>query len=169
MKHGGRVFLGLGTNLGERAGHLAAAVQELRQVAGFTLLARASTYESRALGDSGGPDFLNSVVAALWRGTPLELLAACRQIENRHGRTRPYRDAPRTLDIDILFWEGKALDSPRLTVPHPRLTGRAFALLPLLELAPGLADPNTGRSLSRYLSPALLRQGVAVCGEAAVA
>jgi 2-amino-4-hydroxy-6-hydroxymethyldihydropteridine diphosphokinase len=169
MKPRGRVFLGLGANLGERADQLTSAVCELQQCAGFTLLARASDYESRALGDPGGPDFLNSAVSGLWSGTPLELLGACRKIENRHGRTRPYRDAPRTLDIDILYWEGLALTTPRLTVPHPRLTRRAFALLPLLELAPDLIEPGTGRSLSSYLSAVLLRQGVDLYGEAALA
>jgi 2-amino-4-hydroxy-6-hydroxymethyldihydropteridine diphosphokinase len=164
-----RVFLGLGTNLGERADHLASAVHSLKQLASFTLLSRASMYESLALGDPGGPDFLNSAVSGLWNGTPQELLAACQEIENCHGRTRPHRDAPRTLDIDILFWEGCCVATPRLTVPHPRLRERAFALLPLLELAPDLVEPGTGTPLSSCLSPALLRQGVALHGEAAVA
>ena len=163
------LFLGLGTNLGARQDHLESAVRALRRLPRFILLARASVYESRALGDPGGPDFLNTAVAGFWNGTPAELLAACLRIEDRHGRTRPYRDAPRTLDIDILFWEGCSVSTPRLTVPHPRLTERAFALLPLLELAPDLLDPRTGRPLSSHLAPVLLRQGVALRGEATVA
>jgi 2-amino-4-hydroxy-6-hydroxymethyldihydropteridine diphosphokinase len=100
------------------------------------------------------------VVAGWWRGTPDELLLSCQSIETRLGRTRPFVNAPRTIDIDLLFWEGRAVHSPQLSVPHPRLAERAFALFPLLELAPELTSPQGGRPLAADLTGALLTQGI---------
>ena len=115
---------------------------------GFTLLTRSQTYATEAIGDPGGPPFLNAAVAGLWEGTPDLLLSACLEIEANFGRVRTYRNAPRTLDIDILYWEGHTIHTPHLAVPHLGLTQRAFALLPLLELAPDLVEPHSRRPLS---------------------
>lgn len=137
-------------------------MRALKALDGFTLLARSHVYRTEAVGDPGGPPFLNAAVAGLWDGTPEELLAACLGIEAALGRTRSYRNAPRTLDIDLLFWEGRRILAPGLEVPHPRLTGRAFALLPLLDLAPDLVDPETGRPLAGFVTSGLFAQGIRV-------
>jgi len=135
-------------------------VRALAALHGFTLLAGSRIYHTEAMGDPGGPPFLNCAVAGLWAGAPEELLSACFAIEASGGRRRSYPNAPRTLDIDILFWEGRQISTPRLTVPHPRLFGRAFALLPLLALAPDAFHPGTGRPLSEHVTGALLAQGI---------
>jgi 2-amino-4-hydroxy-6-hydroxymethyldihydropteridine diphosphokinase len=88
--------------------------------------------------DSSGPDYLNAVARLQTRRSAPELLAALQQIENAAGRERPYRNAPRTLDLDVLLYGASCIDSAVLTVPHPRMHQRAFVLLPLAELAPDL-------------------------------
>jgi 2-amino-4-hydroxy-6-hydroxymethyldihydropteridine diphosphokinase len=156
----GPVYLGLGSNLGDRAGFLQAAVRDLRSLPGFVLLRQAGLYSTAAVGESAGGEFVNTVVAGSYTGSPNELLDHCLEIEQKHGRERPYPWAPRTLDIDLLWWEGVTLESPRLTLPHPRLHERAFALVPLLELAPHLCLPRTGTPLSAALTPHVLSQGI---------
>lgn len=156
------MYLGLGSNLGQRAGFVEAALRDLRALKGFVLLRRAGMYRTAPLGEHAGDEFVNTAVAGWFDGTPTELLKRCQEIEAAHGRTRPYPWAPRTLDIDVLWWEGQVITSPALTVPHPRLRERAFALLPLLDLAPHLVWPETGQALSTALSPALLKQGIEV-------
>jgi 2-amino-4-hydroxy-6-hydroxymethyldihydropteridine diphosphokinase len=94
--------------------------------------------------DAAGPDFFNAVAALDTLLAPCELLAALQAIEQRFGRERPYRNAPRTLDLDLLLHGDVQLDSPTLTLPHPRLHQRAFVLLPLLEIAPALDVPGLG-------------------------
>jgi 2-amino-4-hydroxy-6-hydroxymethyldihydropteridine diphosphokinase len=164
----GPVFIGIGSNVGDRDGWLQAGIDRLVADVRFTLLRRASVYETAAIGaDSGGP-FLNTAISGLWDDTPGALLAACRGVEDRAGRRRPHRWAPRTLDLDILFWRGVVLWSDELQIPHARLTERAFALLPLLQLAPGLTEPATGRAYAGYLSSELLDQGVVRPGAATV-
>lgn len=161
MTHG-TVYLGLGSNLGSRSLYLEGAVHKLQAEPRFTLLRRAQVYESRALGARAGGSFLNTVVAGAWEGTPHELLDCCQAIELAFGRTRPYPDAPRTLDIDLLWWEGVELDTPALSLPHPRLHERAFALVPLLEIAGRLTCATTGVPLASSLSGALFSQGLEV-------
>jgi len=160
MSRTGRVFLGLGSNLLDRDAHLDAARAALAAHERFTPLRASAIYETDPVEYGDQPAFLNQVVAGLWTGTPGELLAACQQIETAEGRTRPFPNAPRTLDIDILFWEGLTIDTPALTIPHPCLTQRAFALVPLLELAPDLIDPATAKPLSSSLNITLLDQGI---------
>lgn len=156
----GAVYLGLGSNLGDRGGWIESAVSDLRALPKFTLLRRAEMYSSRALGKRAGGEFLNTALAGLWEGTPKELLEACQSLEQAHGRMRPFADAPRTLDIDLLWWEGVEMSTTDLTLPHPRLSERAFALVPLLEIAPELIERRGGLRLSASLSPALLQQGI---------
>jgi 2-amino-4-hydroxy-6-hydroxymethyldihydropteridine diphosphokinase len=157
----GRVFLGLGSNLGDRRDLLMSACAALAAWPRFTLLTRSSLYETQAMGSCDGPDFLNMAVSGLWVGEPERLLRATQSIEAVHGRVRSFRDAPRTLDIDILWWEGLRWNSRILTIPHPRLLQRAFALLPLLELAPELSDRTRGIPLRASLDRALLSQEIA--------
>lgn len=103
---------------------------------------RASPFYRSAPVQASGPDFINAVAELDTTLAPLELLDALQALELRHGRERPYKNAPRTLDLDLLLYDGQRMDTPRLTLPHPRLHERAFVLYPLRDLAPGLQLPQ---------------------------
>jgi 2-amino-4-hydroxy-6-hydroxymethyldihydropteridine diphosphokinase len=138
-----RAYIGLGANLGDARATLDAACEALARLPGTTLAARSSWYRSAPI-DARGPAFINGVVALDTPLAPLELLDALQAIEQRHGRERPYRNAPRTLDLDLLLYDDLELQGERLTLPHPRLHERAFVLQPLAELAPALVIPGHG-------------------------
>lgn len=134
-----RAYVGLGANLGaDLLGTLTAAARALGELPGTRLLALSSVWRSAPV-DAGGPDFLNAVAMLDTDLAPLALLDALQAIEQAHGRERPYRNAPRTLDLDLLLMGDQVLDTPRLVLPHPRLHERAFVLRPLLEVAPHLS------------------------------
>ncbi|MBV8124094.1 MAG: 2-amino-4-hydroxy-6-hydroxymethyldihydropteridine diphosphokinase [Burkholderiaceae bacterium] len=139
-----RAWVGLGANLGNLDATLAAALEALAGLPGTRLLRSSSFYRSAPV-DSSGPDYLNAVAELETALAPLQLLDALQAIESAHGRERPYLNAPRTLDLDLLSYGDWVLNSPRLTLPHPRLHQRAFVLQPLLELAPDLSLPGLGR------------------------
>lgn len=130
-------YIGLGANLGNAAATVRAAARALQEDAGITAL-RLSTLYRTAPVDSSGPDYVNAVAEIRTTHTPPALLAALQAIEHRHGRERPYRNAPRTLDLDLLWYDGRHIQTPALTVPHPRMHERAFVLRPLQELFPDL-------------------------------
>jgi 2-amino-4-hydroxy-6-hydroxymethyldihydropteridine diphosphokinase len=142
-----RVFVSLGSNLGERAATLRAAAAALAALPGTTVVAASSVYETAPQDYEDQPAFLNQVLCLDTALAPLDLLHECQRIEREHGRTRELRFGPRTLDIDILLVQDVESDSPELTLPHPRLTRRAFVLVPLSELwdlakgMPGLDVP----------------------------
>lgn len=136
-----QVYIGVGANLGDAVGSVRAAIAELAAAPGLTEVVSASLYRSAPV-DASGPDFINTVLRANTTLAPLALLDLLQAIEARHGRERPYRNAPRTLDLDLLLYGNVALDVPRLSVPHPRMHERAFVLAPLVELAPDLALPQ---------------------------
>ena len=138
-----RVHIGLGANLGDARATLEAARDALAALPGCTLVACSSWWRSAPL-DASGPDFLNGVVALDTTLSPLALLDALQAIERQHGRERPYRNAPRTLDLDLLLYGEQIITDSRLTVPHPRLLERAFVVYPLLEIAPQLTVPGFG-------------------------
>ncbi len=146
---GERVFVGLGANLGDARAAVEDALARLSALPGTALIARSSLYRTAPV-DASGPDFVNA--AAELRSTlkPLDLLHALQAVERSHGRERPYRNAPRTLDLDLLLYGQEVLQTVELTLPHPRLHGRAFVLHPLLELAPDLMHPVLG-ALRRFL------------------
>ena len=135
--------IGLGANLGDVRTTLAAAQRALAALPETTLRAASSIYRSAPI-DSSGPDYLNAVVLLDTRLTPQALLAELQRIERDHRRERPYRNAPRTLDLDLLFHGAQQIDTQALTVPHPRLHERAFVLRPLAELVPALVIPGRG-------------------------
>lgn len=139
----GRAFVGLGANLGDARATLDAAFDALAALPGTTLLRRSSIYRTAPI-DSGGPDYLNAVAELQTTLDPHDLLAQLQEIERRHGRERPYRNAPRTLDLDLLLCDAQVLDTPALVLPHPRLHQRAFVLQPLAELDAGLQVPGHG-------------------------
>jgi 2-amino-4-hydroxy-6-hydroxymethyldihydropteridine diphosphokinase len=136
-------FIGLGSNVGDRAATIEAALREIAALPGTTLVARSALYESAPL-EAGGGDYLNAVARVRTRLAPLDLLHALQAIEARHGRHRPYPNAPRTLDLDLLLHGEAGLATAELSLPHPRMHERAFVLLPLAEVAPGLSLPGRG-------------------------
>ncbi len=136
-------WIGLGANLGDARVALAAAWQALGALPSTRAVALSSLYRSAPI-DSSGPDYLNAVGRLETALDPLTLLDALQAIEAAHGRERPYRNAPRTLDLDLLLHGGRVLDTPRLVLPHPRAHERAFVLQPWAELAPGLVLPGHG-------------------------
>lgn len=129
-----RVFLSLGSNLGDRLGHLVAAREALAALPGTSLLAASRVYETAPQDFAGQPEFLNQAVCLETVLEPCELVAATQHIEVEKGRVRGRRFGPRTLDIDILLVEDVEIADLELTIPHPRLTQRAFVLVPLAEV-----------------------------------
>ncbi|WP_179401899.1 2-amino-4-hydroxy-6-hydroxymethyldihydropteridine diphosphokinase [Burkholderia guangdongensis] len=138
-------YLGLGANLGDARQTLKDAVVCLAQQRTVAVLGKSSLYRTAPV-DAGGDDYFNCVVKIDTSLAARELLALCHQIEHHFGRERPYRNAPRTLDLDILLFGDHSIDEPDLIVPHPRLTDRAFVLVPLVEIDPSLAIPARGRA-----------------------
>jgi len=130
-------YIGLGANLGDARQTIAAAIQILRESSGILAIRQAPLYSSDPV-DAQGPVFINTVIAVDTTLDPLHLLDLLQAIEQQHGRERPYRNAPRTLDLDLLLYGTQTIDTPRLIVPHPRMHQRAFVLRPLQDLAPGL-------------------------------
>ncbi|HVE11726.1 MAG TPA: 2-amino-4-hydroxy-6-hydroxymethyldihydropteridine diphosphokinase [Paraburkholderia sp.] len=138
-------YLGLGANLGDARQTLKDAVVCLAQQHAITVVAKSSMYRTAPI-DAGGDDYFNLAVKLETALPVRHLLALCHKIEHHFGRERPFRNAPRTLDIDILLYGEHCIDEPDLTVPHPRLTERAFALVPLIELDDSLIIPQRGRA-----------------------
>ncbi|MEP7296504.1 MAG: 2-amino-4-hydroxy-6-hydroxymethyldihydropteridine diphosphokinase [Burkholderiales bacterium] len=138
-----QAWIGLGANLGDARATLVAALAALGLLPDTSLLAASSVYRSAPV-DSTGPDYLNAVARLETRLAPQALLVELQRIEREHGRERPYRNAPRTLDLDLLLHGDARLATPTLTLPHPRLHERAFVIVPLAELAPALVIPGRG-------------------------
>ena len=141
-----RIVAGLGANLGDRLGGLRGAARALDELRATTVIARSRVYESAPAGGPPQPDYLNAATLLSTHLTPRELLDEILQIERQLGRQRPdpVRWGPRPIDIDLLWGSGLQIDEPGLTVPHPRLAERPFALQPLLDVAPEATDPHTG-------------------------
>jgi len=144
------VYLGLGSNLGDREGTLRRARERLAALPGTTLSAESGVYVSAPVGGPEQDDYLNQVVELRTTLSPHDLLAAIREIEVRLGRKRAVRWGPRTVDIDILWYHGLPVADADLEVPHPRMEARRFVLEPLAELAPDLVLP-TGRTVAEAL------------------
>ena len=144
----------LGANLGDAALALRHAWQALARTPGVQVQQASCLYRTAPV-DSFGPDYFNAVVAVATQLTAPALLAVLQGIEQRFGRERPYANAPRTLDLDLLLYGSARIDSPRLTVPHPRMWARAFVLVPLADVAPAL--------VSAEALQAVAGQGIARC------
>lgn len=137
-------FIGLGSNLEDPCSQLRRAFDDLAGLPGTKLIARSSLYRSAPLGFAEQPDFVNAVAKIETPLTPQALLQALLQIEHRHGRERTFRNAPRTLDLDVLLYGDVQLHEHGLTIPHPQMHLRAFVLKPLLEIAPDMVIPGIG-------------------------
>ena len=148
-----RAVIGLGANLGDRRGTMESAA---RAVAEIARVERTSpVYETDPVGPPQ-PGYLNAALLALYDGSPEELLDALLAIEHELGRVRAERWGPRTIDLDILWIEGVLWETDRLSVPHPRLRERPFAIVPLLDVAPHATDPASGEPYVR--PPEILRR-----------
>ncbi len=130
-------YIGIGANLGHPAQTVRDAIDQLGAHPAIEVLKRSSLYRS-APHEASGPDFINAVVLIRTGLRPAALLAALQAVEHQFGRVRSYRNAPRTLDLDLLIYAKLQLTTPSLTLPHPRMHERAFVLAPLAELAPSL-------------------------------
>lgn len=140
---GVEAFVGLGANLGDPAATVRGAIDELARLPRSRLVAQSSLYRSAPV-DAAGPDYLNAVVCILTQLEAAELLAHLLRIERLHGRLRPYANAPRSLDLDLLLYGDARMHTPALTLPHPRMHVRAFVLAPLAEIAPAAVVPGYG-------------------------
>lgn len=139
-------YIGLGSNLGDRAANIQRGLEALRRVSRHVMAS--SLYETPAAGFQGQPAFLNAVCRIWTRLTAFELLAEARRAQADASGARPFPNGPRALDIDILLYGRAVLDMPGLTIPHPRMMERAFVLRPLAEIAPGLVHPVTGEAVT---------------------
>lgn len=137
MREAVTAYVALGANLGDAAETLCDAFKRLGELNGTRLARHSSLYRSAPV-DSHGPDYINAVAELTTRLTAPELLAQLQRLESAAGRERPYRNAPRTLDLDLLLYGHARIDSAQLQVPHPRMSQRAFVLVPLAEIAPHL-------------------------------
>ena len=135
-----RAYLGLGSNLDDRLGHLQHAIDALAAVDGIEVLAVSSVYETTPVGGPEQDDFLNAVLSVETTLDPFALLAAAQAAEHKEQRVRTVRWGPRTLDVDVLRYGDEHISTPDLEVPHPRMHERAFVLAPLHDVAPGLVD-----------------------------
>jgi len=142
-------FIGLGGNIGDTTQFIKDAIVCLAQNPELRILTRSCMYQSEPV-DAEGPDFINAVVSVETQLPPEDLLAICQKIENTFGRERPYVNAPRTLDLDVLAYDDLSIQNDRLTIPHPRMIERSFVLFPLLEIAPDIDLPGFGK-LTQYI------------------
>jgi 2-amino-4-hydroxy-6-hydroxymethyldihydropteridine diphosphokinase len=142
------VFIALGANLGDARATVRLAISAIAQSPGIELIAASSLYRTAPI-ESSGPDYINAVVKISTTYTAYSLLDLLQKIEQSAGRERPYRNAPRTLDLDVLLYGGATISSEKLTVPHPRMWDRGFVLLPLREIAADLVSDAALASVSK--------------------
>ncbi len=146
------VYLGLGSNIGDRQENLNKALDYLSQR--LRVIEKSSVYDTEPIGNPTQPRFLNMVCQIKTMLKPKELLVLAKGIERKMGRVPGRPNTPRTIDIDILFYGDQAIKMPELTIPHPRLTQRAFVLVPMAEIAPELVHPVNKKSIKELLKEA---------------
>ncbi len=156
-------FLGLGSNLGDRLDYLQQAVDAIDEDARTRVEAVSSVYETEPVGGPEQEPYLNIAVRVATRRRPRSLLALCNRVERDLGRVRTVRWGPRTIDVDILLYGEQTVQHRDLVIPHPRLLERAFALVPLIEVAPGQRLPDGG-SLTGALAKLAPVEGVVMVG-----
>lgn len=144
-----KVYIGLGANLGDELSYINKAISKLVECDEIELLATSSVYKTSPV-ESDGDDYLNAVIQINTSLDPFELLSIMQKIELDLGRQRPFKNAPRTIDLDILLFDDMHIRGDKLTIPHPRITQRAFVLVPLKELNPDLQIE--GQSLQTWIA-----------------
>jgi 2-amino-4-hydroxy-6-hydroxymethyldihydropteridine diphosphokinase len=146
-------LIGLGSNLGDRKAMLDGAVAALRDTPGVRVRAVSSYHETKPVGGPPGQGpFLNAAAALETTLDPFELLENLRRVEGRFGRTREVQWGPRTLDLDLLLFGDRIVETATLQIPHPRMAGRRFVLAPLVEIAPDVVEPVSGRTIRDLLA-----------------
>ncbi|MBM2824442.1 MAG: dihydropteroate synthase/2-amino-4-hydroxy-6-hydroxymethyldihydropteridine diphosphokinase [Dehalococcoidales bacterium] len=157
------VYLGLGSNMGDRQDNLDKGLGFLSQR--LRMGRRSSMYDTAPVGDSAQFRFLNLVCQVYTTLTPAALLATTKGIEAKMGRAPATSGAPRPIDIDILFYGDQVVETAELIIPHPRLGERAFVLVPLFEIAPDLVHPVSGKAISELLKKVTGKEGVLKVGK----
>ena len=147
-----RAYIAIGGNLGDRRTYLEAGIKEAAALPNTRLAAVSCAYETRPLGPVAQPDFLNAVFAIETSLAPEALLAALLAAEKKYQRQRRIHWGPRTLDLDLLLYGERVVESASLTLPHPRMNERSFVLVPLCEIAPDLLHPITGLPFAAHLA-----------------
>lgn len=145
------VYLGLGSNIGNRAEYLSEAVDAIRKLDACTVKQISSIYETEPWGDMDQPDFLNQVVEVETQLGPRGILSECKKIEKTLGRKNGKTGEPRTIDIDLLLYGDRIVEETGVQVPHPRIRMRRFVLVPLKEIAPDVTIPGSGRTIREVL------------------
>lgn len=142
------VYIGLGSNMGDRRGYLSRAVRMIIEKTSAELVAESSILETKAVDYTEQPDFLNQIILVKTRLSPTELLGTLKDVENTLGRVRRFDKGPREIDLDILLYDNLVVNSMDLVIPHPEIQNRDFIIEHLVELTPGLEDPVTGEKYS---------------------
>jgi 2-amino-4-hydroxy-6-hydroxymethyldihydropteridine diphosphokinase len=161
-----QVYLGIGSNLGDRQANIEKALKLLNERLQIELVS--SIYETKPMGYVEQPKFLNAVCRGQTELGPLQLLSLVKGIEASLGRVSSFPNAPRTIDLDIIFYGDMIMQTPELTIPHPRLEKRAFVLIPLLEIAPDLSHPVSGESVKDLTARVQRREGIKKIGKLGV-
>ena len=152
-------YVGMGSNLGDREAFLRSGLEGMAR-GGLVAARVSSVWETQPVDSPGSPWFLNAVAGFEAAISPLEMLDLLLAVERDVGRVRTVRNAPRVLDLDLLLMGELCVDGPRLALPHPRMWSRRFVLDPLAEIAPGLRDPRSGRSVEEALAALRTRERV---------
>ena len=139
-----QAFIALGSNLEDPQAQVERALETIANTTNIKLIKASSLYRTVPVGYDNQPDFINAVAEIETDLNPLALLDRLLEIETQHGRERPFPNAPRVLDLDVLLYQGVATSSPALTLPHPRMHTRGFVMLPLAEIAPKISIGNHG-------------------------
>jgi 2-amino-4-hydroxy-6-hydroxymethyldihydropteridine diphosphokinase len=157
------VYLGLGSNLGDRRANLSKALKALGKR--LDIVGVSSVYETEPVGYAEQPLFLNAVCMVQTDIGPMQLLTLIKGVESIMGRKTSFPNSPRVIDIDIILYGDLIMVDPELTIPHPRMAERAFVLIPLLELAPHLVHPFTGETIEDLLAKIGGKDGVKKSGK----
>lgn len=152
--------MGLGSNLDDRRENIQQALSRIGRADRVRVVKTSSLYETEPVGKTDQPMFLNAAVHLVTSLEPAGLLGVLQDVERSLGRRRTVRWGPRTIDLDLLLYEDRIVERPRLTVPHPELARRAFVLVPLAEIAPQAVDPRSGRRVVELLRALKSTDGV---------